>query len=251
MPQILTTNAIIRCPHQGVGTSMPIPPPRQCTIQGGSVLLDGDTGLIPCPSQVPCASYVLRSMNLNSTRVDGRNVMLVTDFIQSVTGFPLTATETHAVFDKTPPPAPAPPPGAPPPAPSSTEVPPELREDDQPTVVVAPPLLPFSISGFSTSGTPPALVFTFSIQSEFPRHWTLFQISPPTTYLDVTNGLPPGVVVAPPGGAWPAKALTIVVTVTGLYASSLTPSFDHSFVLTAVNHRGLSSFAEAKIKVSA
>jgi hypothetical protein len=255
MPQILTTNAILRCPHQGLGTSVPVPPPRQCTIQGGFVLLSGDTGLIPCPNIVPCASYALTSMNLNSTRLDGRNVMLVTDFIQSVTGFPLTATETHTVFDKTPPPAP---PGgaAPQPAgPSATtppEIPPELQETDKPTVSVAPPELPFSIATFSTSGTPPALIFTFTIHSEYPRRWTLFHISPPATYLDVTNGLPPGIVVAPPGGTWSSgqKTLPIVVTVTGLYASSLPPSLDHSFVVTAVNHRGLSAFAEAKIKVS-
>lgn len=257
MPQILTTNAIVNCPHGGVGTSMPVPPPRQCTIQGGFVLLTGDTGLIPCPNIVPCTSYLLTSMNLNSTRVDGRNVMLVTDFIQSVTGFPLKATETHFVFDKTPPPAPAAPSGGPPqPAgPSGTaspEVPPELQESDTPTVTVAPPELPFSIATFGTSGTPPMLVFTFTIHSEYPRRWTLFHISPPTTYVDVTNGLPPGIVVAPAGGTWSSsqKTLTVMVTVTGLYASSLPPSLDHSFVMTAINHRGLSAFAEAKIKVT-
>lgn len=249
MPQILTTNAILKCPHGGLGQSMPVPPPRQCTIQGGSVLLHGDSGLIPCPNVVSCASYLLNSMNLNSTRVDGRNVMLVTDFIQSVTGFPLTATEVHAVFDKTPPPG-----AAPPPSPNGTappEVPPELREDDKPTVTVVPPQLPFSISTFSTAGTPPTLLFTFTIHSEFPRRWTLFHISPPTTFMDVTNGLPPGIVVAPAGGTWSTETLVITVTVTGLYASSLAPPFEHSFVLTAINHRGLPAFAEAKIAVSA
>jgi hypothetical protein len=255
MPQILTTNAILTCPHGGLGTSLPVPQPRQCTIQGGFVLLNGDSGLIPCGNTVPCTSYVLNSMNLNSTRVDGRNVMLVTDFIQSATGFPLTPTETHFVFDKTPPPAPAPPSGAPPqPAgPAGTtppEVPPELREDDKPTVTVVPPLLPFSVATFTNFGTPPLLLFTFTIHSEFPRRWTLFHISPPTTFTDVTNGLPPGVAVVPPGGTWSSKTLVITVTVTGLYASSLTPGFDHSFVLTAVNHRGLAAFDEAKIKVT-
>ncbi len=247
MPRVLTTKAKISCPHGGTGTSTAVPPPRQATVDGGLVLLDGDSGLIPCPNVVPCASYLLTSMALNSTHVDGRNVMLVTDFVQSATGFPLTVSEAHAVFDRTPPP------GAPAPAgPGPPEIPPELREDDTPTVTVTPPQLPFSIATFGTAGTPPMLVFTFSVHSEFPRRWTLFHVSPPTTFVDVTNGLPPGISVSPAGGAWAEsqKLLTVVVTVTGLYASSLPPSLDHSFVLTAINHRGLSAFAEAKIKVT-
>src|SRR4051812_17528237 len=100
MPKILTTNAHISCPHGGKGTSIPIDPVPKWTINSGGVLLHGDSGvLLGCVQQVQCAGYQLRSLNLNASQVMGRQVMLVSDFIQSFTGYPLTITESHNVVD--------------------------------------------------------------------------------------------------------------------------------------------------------
>jgi len=83
MPQVLTTNAMILCPHGGKGTSVPTDP--KWTVNGGVVLLDGDAGTLTCPFILPCVGYPLRSMGLNATVIDGRKVMLVTDFTPSIT----------------------------------------------------------------------------------------------------------------------------------------------------------------------
>jgi hypothetical protein len=242
MPRVLTTQAHISCPHGGTGTSAPVQPPKTF-VQGGAVLLDGDAGVIAgCGNLVQCGGYQLRSLGLNASFVDGRHVMLVTDFVQSFTGFPLRLDEQHPLFDSS---TPVPlPPGAQP------QLPPELREDDQPVATVAPPLAPFSLSAFGTTGQPAVLPWTFSIQSQFPREWTLWLIGPPATSVDITAGLPPGITVAPAGGTWSTPALAIVLTVTGLFASGLAPG-THSFVLSAINHRGLSAMAEARLLVSA
>jgi hypothetical protein len=248
MPKALTTNAVITCPHGGVGTSMPLPPPRIVTVNGGSLLLDGDQGTLSCTNVVPCVGYSLRSMGLNATTVQGRKVMLVSDLIQSQTGFPLTVVETHPVTDKTLP-------GTPPA--SGAVVPPELEEDDTPTVSVMPGELPFSIAGFGSSGAPPALPFVFTLTSSYPLRWTLFQVPPPplppppgTAAGDVTAGVPGAVIVAPAGGVWAGSPLVVSVTVQGAYAATLAPGVTHSFVLTAVNKRGFSAFAQANVKVS-
>src|SRR4051812_15611020 len=100
MPKVLTTNAVITCPHGGGGRSTPVPAPRGVTINGGEVLVDGDTGTFAtplCTNVPPCGAYLLRSMGLNATTVQGRAVMLVSDFVQSATGFPVTKTESHVV----------------------------------------------------------------------------------------------------------------------------------------------------------
>jgi hypothetical protein len=243
MPRVLTTNARIRCPHAGTGTSLPIAQPPKLFIDGGAVLLDGDQGVIGgCGNLVQCGGYQLRSLGLNACFVDGRQVMLVTDFLQSLTGFPLKVEESHPVFDGS---TPAPlPPGADP------QVPPELREDDQPAATVVPPLAPFSLSAFGTTGQPALLTWTFTIQSQFPRRWTFFHVGPPKVSVDITNGLPPGITVAPGGGAWQTPTLTILLTVTGVFAATLAPG-THSFVLTAINHRGFSAMAEGNLAVSA
>ena len=47
MPQVLTTNAVIVCPHGGLGTSLPTDP--KWSVNGGIVLLEGDTGTLACP----------------------------------------------------------------------------------------------------------------------------------------------------------------------------------------------------------
>jgi len=247
MPRVLTTNAKILCPHGGLGTSIATDP--KWMVSGGDVLLDGDVGVIsvlPCFFIPPCAGYKLESMKLNASRVDGRHVMLVTDFIQSFTGFPLLITETHQAFDNSTP-APIPSGGTPPPTP------PELLEVDRPVVVAAPGTLAFSLSGFSTTSLPAALPMTFTLQSLFPRRWLLSMLNSPMPtpqHREITNGEPPNIVVAPSGGAWTTPALTITVTLTGTSMATLAPG-DHHFVLTAVNQRGRSHFAEVILIVSA
>ena len=241
MPRVLTTNAKITCPHGGVGTSIPTPP-RLVTVNGGEILLDKDKGTLSCAFVVPCVGYDLRSMGLNATTIQDRPVMLDSDFLQTFTGFPLTVVETHPVFDRTLP-------GTPPPEGATT--PPELGEDDKPTVVVVPPTLPFSVSAFGTTGNPVSLPFTYTLSSAHPLKWMLWQVGPPATSLDITNGIPGAVTVAPSGGTWSTSPLTVTVTITGAYAATLAPvPPGHSFVLTAVNRRGFSAYAEAIVTVS-
>jgi hypothetical protein len=233
---VLTTKATIQCPHGGIGRSQPVPP-RLVTVDGGEVLLDGDQGVLSgCGFNVPCGGYALRSMGLNATTIQERAVMLVTDFVQSYTGFPLTISEAHWVSDDTLP-------GTPPVG--GATIPPELGVADVPIVAVAPPLLPFSVAGFGTTATPAALPFVFTASSAYPLKWMLFQVPGG----EVTNGVPGAVTVAPAGGSWASPALTVSVTVTGTYAATLTPGL-HAFVLTAVNRRGLSRHAQAVVNVS-
>ena len=42
-------------------------------------------------------------MGLNATQIDGRKVILVTDFNQTLTGLPLLMTESHQTFDESTP----------------------------------------------------------------------------------------------------------------------------------------------------
>src|SRR5438876_10116778 len=114
MPQVLTTHAIITCPHGGVGTTVPSAP--LWTVNGGNVLVEGDVGVLSCLFPYPCGGYRLQSMGLNASRIQGRKVILVTDFNKSFTGLPLAITETHTTLDGgTPAPIPA---GAPAPPPT-------------------------------------------------------------------------------------------------------------------------------------
>jgi hypothetical protein len=247
MPKIWTTNALVTCPHGGVGTSIPIPP-RLATIDGGEILLDNDQGVFdspPCLNTPPCAGYALRSMGLNATSIQGRAVMLVSDFTQTYAGFPVTVVESHVVDDKTLP-------GTPPA--TGAVIPPEMQETDRPTVVCVPPTLPFSIATFGTTSQPAALPFTFSLSSQFPLRWMLWQVGPPATQLDVTAGIPTQVTVVPvgatPDGTWSSPSATVMVTITGTYAATLAPG-NHEFVLTAVNRRGFSKFDKGVVVVSA
>ena len=58
MPQILTTNATIVCPHGGTGSTVPAIPKWQ--INGGYVAVEGDTGALSCPFGLfPCTGYIL------------------------------------------------------------------------------------------------------------------------------------------------------------------------------------------------
>jgi hypothetical protein len=241
MPRVLTTKASIVCPHGGVGTSIPSDP--KWIVNGGAVLLDGDAGTLTCVFKPPCFGYQLRSMHLNATHVDGPNVMLDTDFTQSITGYPLKITEFHQTFDNSSP-VPILPGQSPPPTP------PELQEIDEPTVVADPVDLAFSLSAFGTSGQPLALNMIFTLQSQFPRLWILSMLSAPTgQHREITQGEPPDIIVAPAGGGWPSNNLAVTVMLTGGFMATL-PVGDHHFVLTAVNFRGKSRYAEVNLKVS-
>ena len=247
MPKIWTANAQVSCPHGGGGTSQAIPP-RLAKISGGEILLDGDQGVFdspPCTNTPPCAGYACRSMGLNATSIQGRPVMLVSDFTQTYTGFPVTIVESHVVTDKTLP-------GTPPA--SGQVIPPEMQETDTPTVLCVPPQLPFSIATFSSTSQPAMLPFTFSLSSQYPLTWMLWQVGPPATQLDVTAGIPSQVTVVPagasPDGTWSSPSATVSVTITGTYAATLAPG-NHEFVLTAVNRRGFSKFDKGVLVVSA
>jgi len=243
MPQVLTTNAVILCPHAGAGLSTPTD--RKWTVNSGTVLLDGDTGALTCLFIPPCLGYNLQSMKLNATQVDGRNVMLVTDFTQSFTGFPLTMTEVHQTYDNSSP-APIPSGG------SIPATPPQLQESDQPKVTVVPPTLLFSLSAFSSSGGEPVtLPMEFVLESQYPNRWLLTMLNVPArSSTEITNGLPPAIVVAPPGGGWPDAALSVTVSLQGVYLATLAQG-KYYFVLTALNVRGKSSYAQATLTVTA
>ncbi|PWU14365.1 MAG: hypothetical protein C5B50_17450 [Verrucomicrobia bacterium] len=242
MPQVLTTNALIVCPHGGIGKSVPTDP--KWSVNDGPVLLDGDAGTLSCVFPVPCIGYNLKSMKLNATQVDRRNVMLVTDFTQSFTGFPLVITEMHQVYDDS----------TPTPIPNGGTVPatpPQLQENDTPTVTAAPPVLAFSQGAYSNTGQPVTLPMSFSLFSQFPNRWILTILSQPTnSYADITNGLLPNIAVAPAGGDWPNPALTVEVTLQGSFLFTL-PIGNYYFVLAAINVRGLSSYAQVVLTITA
>jgi len=245
MPKVLTTSAIITCPHTGVGQS--IPSQTKVTIAGAPVLVDGDTGTIPnClnlpPVGVPCAAYVLQSMKLNAVTIDSRAVIMETDFIKSATGYPLSLKESHQVDDGS----------------MKVEVqpgetiatPPELQDTDQPIVTVIPPALLFSKIGFTNTGAPPFLTATFTLTSQFPSQWLLTLIVPPGS-TDITSASPPGLTVTPSGGQWTVSPLTITVTLTGAFMMAL-PILPAkvSLVMVGINRRGRSAFIETVLGVS-
>jgi hypothetical protein len=242
MPQVLTTNALIVCPHGGKGTSIPTDP--KWSVNGGIVLLEGDTGTLACPPPgvpvlVPCGGYHLSSMGLNATRIDGRRVMLVTDFNMTDTGLPLTMTEFHTtVDDSTPVPIPV---GQP--APS---LPPAMQDMTPPVIAASPLILAFN----SATMQPATLAATFTLTSANPMQWLLTLINDPlASHTDVTNGLPPGLTVNPGGGGWNSSPLTVTVTMTALFMANLTPGRHHLY-MTGVSQRGLSSYAEVVLTVT-
>lgn len=162
--------------------------------------------------------------------------MLVTDFNQSFTGLPLIMTETHQVLDQS---TPAPiPPGQPAPPLS-----PELIDLIPPIVTAAPPSSPFSISA------PAPVVITFNLTTDHPLKWILTLINelPPGQNIDLTNGIPGAVTVAPSGGQWSSA---VVVTLTPPFLTGLGIGTKDLF-LTGVSRRGLSGHATATIVVSA
>jgi hypothetical protein len=236
MPQVLTTFATITCPHGGLGTS--VPSSLDWVVQGGAVLVEGDAGTIACPFIVPCVGYTLRSMGLNATTINGQKVVLATDFNQSITGLPLTIVEHHHVLDDSTP-APIPPGQQAPP------ITPVMADKTPPVVIAVPPVAVFS----TTTQLPPVIPVTFTLTTTFPLQWTLTWISEPTVgHQDLTNGLP-GAIPAPAGGSWPAGTLTVVLTLSTPFLSSLAPG-RHHFYMTGVSQRGLSGSAECVLTVS-
>jgi hypothetical protein len=245
MPKVWTTNALVTCPHGGGGTSIPAPP-RNATINGGEILLDGDQGVFnrpPCLNKPPCLGYDLKSMGLNATSIQGRSVMLVSDFTRTYTGFPVKVSESHVVNDKTLP-------GTPPAG--GAVIPPEMQADDTPTVVCVPPTLAFSVAAFTNTSQPAMLPLSFTLSSQYPLKWMLWQVGT-SGQLDVTAGLPSQVTVlgvgASPDGTWSSPSATVSVTLMGTYLATLAPG-DYQFVLTAVNTRGFSAFDKCALTVS-
>jgi hypothetical protein len=238
MPQVLTTNAIITCPHGGIGTSIASDP--KWIVEGGAVLLEGDMGTIACPFiPLPCTSYILRSMGLNASSVDGRKVILVTDFNLTYTGLPLTIVEQHHCQDNSTPVA----------IPVGQDAPPlspEMLDMTPPTVtVVGPTFIPF----ITATSSPTTGLFSFNLSSPHPMQWSLVVISENTRIQrDLTAGSVDCTPV-PAGGEWNSPSQPITVPLTAAFMSSLKPG-NHHFYLIAVNKRGLSSYAQTLLTVS-
>jgi hypothetical protein len=236
----MTQNATVQCAHGTPGQSTPLVQPAKWLVNDGAVLLENDTGDFPlCVFNPPCKKYILKSMGLNATTVDGRRVILVTDFQQSVTALPMTITETHQVYDDTSP-AGLTDGGPPPPAD------PEMTDLIAPVVVAAPPALAYNIATMS----PAPLPVTFSLTSAHPMQWVLtFLNGVGSTSEDATNGLPTGLVPAPPGGAWTTPQLVVAVMLMSSFFASAGQGLHHLY-MTGVSKRGLSGFAEVKINVT-
>jgi hypothetical protein len=238
MPRVLTTNARIVCPHGGLGTTTPSQPFWK--VNGGIVLVEGDAGVLSCPFVgTPCLGYTLRSMGLNATLMMGRKVILETDFNQSLTGLPLTMTDSHPLIDNSTP-APLPASGPAPP------LPPQFLDLVKPVVTGQ-----ISAANFSLQSMSPAIVTaSFSLASTFPRQWILTRIlnQPPPDHEDLTNGRPPGATIDNPGGKWTAPNLSLTLTMNASYLASLAAGEHHLF-MTGVSQRGLSNYVELILTV--
>jgi hypothetical protein len=175
---------------------------------------------------------------LNATQIDGRKVILVTDFNQSVTRLPLMMMETHSVIDDS---TPAPlPPGEP-----VSPLSPAMTDVSKPLVTCFPAALAFN----STTALPPNLTAAFALSSAFPLKWTLTLINETEkTSADLTDGLPPAFTVQPFGGAWSLPTQTITLNMTLAFLASLAPGL-HRFFMTGVSQRGLTGFAEMILTV--
>jgi hypothetical protein len=232
MPQILTSAANLRCFHTGPGVS--VPSSSHWQIGAGLALVEGDTGTLTCPFLAcPCKTYTLHSMSLNSLELDGKKVVLTTDFNISDTGLPLLISETHNVFDDS---TPAPYTGA--------ALPPQLIDPTTPVVSAGPATASYTLS----SHAPAPIVITFTLAAAFPLRWLLTLISIPSgTSKDLTNGAP-GATPSPSAGSWAAPSQTVVLTLDQSFLDTL-PSGNHIFYLTAVNQRGSFSVGLATLTV--
>jgi len=235
MPPLLTTNALIICPH-GVPASAPVLTAPISQVSGGIVRVEGDGGTITCPF---CVGYLLKSMHLNAIRIQGRQAVLVTDFNQTLTGLPLTITEVNVSQDQsTPSPLP--------PGQASAPLAPEMLDLVKPTVTATMPVSDFTISLMS----PATIVATFTLSSAFGSRWTLMRVSESTPGITevLTNGNPSGAAVVPAGGDWPASPLVVTMTLMATYMASLGPGM-HYFFMTAISKRGLNKFEKVDLKV--
>ena len=237
MPQVLTTSAIVTCPHGQQGISTPATPFWDA--QGGLVLAEGDVGAIPsCVAYPPCLGYTLRSMGLNATQLAGRKVILATDFQQTFTGLPLTIGESHNTWDDSTP-ASLPADG------SAPTLAPELLDVARPVVSALPAAAAFSL----TSMSPSTVTVRFTSFAAFPLRFMLTLLNEVSGLnVDATSGLP-GLVVAPPGGAWTTPSLAVTVTLSTPLFVALGPGLHHLY-LTAISKRGLSGYTALSIMVT-
>lgn len=237
MPKVLTTSAVINCPHGGVGTTIPLTPYIDAV---GVVTGEGDPGTLTCVFLPPCAGYTLQSMGLNATTIAGRKVILSTDIQKSFTGLPLTISETTTLIDES---SPAPlPEGA-----TSVESSPAMLDVAPPLVIAVPSAVPFVTAYMQ----PPTAIVTFTLTAAFPLSWDLrvLMTTPPGVSMDATNGLPSGLMVVPAGGHWSSPSLTVTCTLTAAFMASLGPGA-HKLFMTGVTQRGASAYAEATITVT-
>jgi hypothetical protein len=236
MPPLLTTNAVITCPHGGVGTTIPSNP--IFSVSGGYVCAEMDTGTLTCPFVVPCVGYTLKSMKLNATTVGGRQAILVTDFQQTLTGLPLSIVETNSAVDNSTPASLAP-------GETSAPLSPAMMDETPPVITAVPPVVPFS----TMTMLPPTAVITFTLSHPYPLQWMLTLLNGTLLQnIDVTNGFP-GLIVAPAGGSWSTPTMVVTATMTAAFMAALTPG-THYFYMTGVSQRGISAYAQATVVVS-
>ena len=154
---------------------------------------------------------------------------------------PLTIVEAHSTYDDgTPAALPA---GA-----ASAPLAPELLDVAPPVVAVVPPSAVFTSA--PPPPKPPTFTLTFTLSAPYPLLWILTFINTVAKQnLDATNGVPPGIVVAPAGGSWTSPSLTVTVTITALFAVAQGIG-THEFYMTGVTKRGLSAYAKALLVVS-
>jgi hypothetical protein len=236
MPQVLTTNALIMCPHGGRGTTNP--PNPKWSVNNGVVSVEGDPGILSCPFlPLRCVGYTLKSMGLNATTIDDRKVILVTDFNQTATGLPLVMADFHQTFDESTP-APIHQGQAAPPAS------PELADFAAPKVIASIPNMEVPL----TPPPPAPVTVTFSMASDHPMRWILTLISEPQKqHFDITNGWV-GASITPTGGDWTTPSLTVTILLPSPFVATLAPGKYHLF-LTAVSKRGLNGNAEFVLDV--
>src|SRR5262249_17936920 len=202
--------------------------------------LENDPGVLSCVFIPPCGGYTLKSMGLNATQIDGRKVVLVTDFNQSFTGLPLLIAESHQTFDES---TPAPIPTGQPAPPLS----PEMADLVAPIVLPSPVPIPFKIS---PPPTPTPVVVVFNLTTNHPLKWVLTLINETAGQnLDITSGVPGNVAVLPSGGQWSSPDLSVTVTIAPQFLVGLGPG-KYDLYMTGVSKRGLSNYAKAIIAVS-
>jgi hypothetical protein len=94
---------------------------------------------------------------------------------------------------------------------------------------------------------PAILTASFTLVSAFPMQWFLTLINEPLkSHINVTNGLPPGLMVAPTGGGWSISPLIITLAMNAAFMAALTPG-THRFYMTGVSQRGLAGYTKPEL----